>query len=121
MSRDELLTKLLAALHLSVEERRGLGGRVTRHEVASVILKGLREHGHFPPDARPWTAGQVCFEGWQLVSLSSGARLLAQRRHPLSPTTLAESTVEDFQSDEEAVAQYVLRAVGRSVDGVTVD
>jgi hypothetical protein len=120
MNRDELVTKLLATSHLSVVEQRSLGGQVTREEVAAAILTLLRAHGHFPPQAGVWTPGEVCFEGWQLVSLPSGTRLLAQRHHPLSPTTLAESKAEDFDSDEEAVDEYIRRAVGASYDGVTV-
>jgi hypothetical protein len=54
------------------------------------------------------------------VSLPSGTRLLAQRHQPLSPTTLAESRAEDFDSDEEAVDEYIRRAIGGSYDGVAV-
>jgi len=120
MSRDELLIKLLVTSHLSVEERQSLGGAVTQQELAPRVLKLLREHGHFPPAARPWTAGQVCFEGWQLLSLPSATRLLTQRSDPLRPHLLAESKFEDFDSDEPAADEYVRRAIGTSYDGIAV-
>jgi hypothetical protein len=120
MTRDELVMKLVATGHVNVEERRLLGGSVRRTEVVSTVLRALREHGHFPPNARPWTPGQVCYEGWQLVALEQGARLVAQRSPPLDPFTVAESKAKTFDTDVKAVEHYVANAVGSSIDGVPV-
>jgi hypothetical protein len=120
MTRDDLVMKLIATGHLNVHERRLLGGDVLRAEVVSTVLRGLREHGHFPPNARPWAPGQACFEGWQLVALGHGARLVAQRHPPLEPFTLAEAKSEDFSAEVEAVEHYVKYAVGSNIDGVPV-
>jgi hypothetical protein len=89
-------------------------------EVREAVLRGFAEHGHFPPLARPWQKGEGCFEGWQLVALPKGARLLNQRAHPIAPWVLAGSTKQDFETAEEAVDRYVGLEIGPTYDGVPV-
>ena len=112
--------KLVTAFHLNVEERRSLGGFVTREEIREAVLRGLREHGHFPPHARPWKPGHPCYEGGQLLAVPQGVRLLMQRSHPADPLTLAEAKVEDFDSEETAVDHYVASQIGSRYDGLPV-
>jgi hypothetical protein len=120
VTRDELVAKLVCVGHLNVEERRGLGGSVTRDEVAATIERVLVAHEHFPPNARPWAPGTACFEGWQLLRAVGGYRLLAQRHPPTNPMQCAESRFEDFATANAAIDQYIKRAVGSDIDGVPV-
>jgi hypothetical protein len=88
--------------------------------VRAAIRRTLEETGHFPALARSWTPGSPCFEGWQLVRLPAGARLLCQRSHAVRPSALAESTSEDFSTVDDAVEAYMTKAVVGTIDGVEV-
>ena len=80
-TREALVEKLVVSLHLNVPERQLLGSDcVSVEEVAAVVKRLFEQDGHFPPIARLWQPGELCFEGFFLLMLPDGKVQMAWQR-----------------------------------------
>jgi hypothetical protein len=98
MTREALVEKLVVSLHLNVPERQMLGSDcVSVEEVAAVVKRLFEQDGHFPPIARLWLPGELCFEGFFLVKVPDGKIQMAwQRSNPINLNNWQNRAVSNF-------------------------
>lgn len=120
--REQLIERLVTTMHLSVPERAALSTDGVRYsEVATVVARVLEDTGYFPPNARPWQAGNIVYEGAILQKLSGGGfRLTLQRSHPIAPTVLAEKRESDFQNAKTAIKTFISSEWPKGIDGIAI-
>ena len=122
ITREALVEKLVVSLHLNVPERQMLGSDcVSVEEVAAVVKRLFEQVGHFPPIARLWQPGELCFEGFFLVERPDGKIQMAwQRSNPIDPKQLAEQSSSEFSDPDEAILAFIESEWPEGIDGIAL-
>jgi len=121
--REQLIEKLVTAMHLSVPERISFSSKTVRHsEVAAVVARVLRDTGSFPANVKPWRKGDVVHEGNTLQKLSDARiRLTLQRGHPIAPQLLASKNESDFEDARSAIEAFIKSEWPNGIDGIAIE
>jgi hypothetical protein len=117
MARLELIRKLVSTYHLSVFERRQLGGAISRAEVADAILGLLKEKRFYPTNARPGEPGKPAHEGTILEMLPDG-RCRGHLQRVSAFGVLLYATVTEYADEASAVRALIDRELNDGIDGI---
>jgi hypothetical protein len=122
ITREALVEKLVVSLHLNVPERQTLGSDCDSvEEVAAVVKRLFEQGGYFPPIARLWQPGELCFEGFILVKLPDGKIQMAwQRSNPIDSKQLAEQSSSEFSDLDEAISAFIDSQWPKGIDGIAL-
>lgn len=109
-------------LNESLPERQMLRSDcVSVEEVAAVVKRLFEQDGHFPPIARLWQPGELCFEGFILVKLPDGKIQMAwQRSNPINSKQLAEESSSEFSDPDEAISAFIESQWPKGIDGIAL-
>ena len=120
--REALIEKLVVTLHLNVPERQMLGSDdVSVTEVAAVVKRLLERDNVFPPNAKPWQAGEPVFEGFFLRKRADGkVQMTGQRSRPIRPDELAQQVTYECDDLDQAVRRFIRREWSDGIDGISI-
>jgi len=92
---------------------------VSVEEVAAVVKRLFEQDGHFPPIAKLWQPGELCFEGFFLVKHPDGKVQMAwQRSNPINPNELAEQGSSEFSDLDKAISAFIESEWPKGIDGI---